>query len=258
MNPYRMTSYSTLMCFMLLTAVSTGAQQNSPQSQRSWEGLSSTSRQGQERPFRGTIDSVRQANLVARRQGTGSDITSCACEWKTDAFKRRSRPRQNWSGANLQAGDPIRIQGATSWWEPPGLDGRPSLRGWADDRVARDQARSRNRTQQTLEGRVDGFRRLNLRSQGGQSQQHSLVMLQMQEGRSVVVDLGPNRDLDNLPLQRGDRIQIRGTRGTIDGRSAVMADQIRVDGENHSVKRAHPARRGNPSSSADASTGTKS
>jgi hypothetical protein len=89
----------------------------------------------------------------------------------------------------------------------------------------------------TLNGRLDGFRHVNLRTQQNERNQHSLVRVRLENGRSAIVDLGPKKDLDDLNLQTGKPISIQGRRGTIDGRSVVHANRIRFDGETHQIQR---------------------
>lgn len=88
-----------------------------------------------------------------------------------------------------------------------------------------------------LNGQIDGFRHINLRNAMGQRDQHSLVKITLQNGRSAVVDLGPKRNLERIDLEKGKRIQVRGQRGTVDGRNVLLANQVRVGNETIRINR---------------------
>jgi hypothetical protein len=92
------------------------------------------------------------------------------------------------------------------------------------DQISQNQSMQPNTTPRTVEGRIEGFRHVYLRPSEGQREQHSMVKLRLQDGRSVVVDLGRKHDMDDLNLQKGDRITLRGRQGAVDGRSVFFAE----------------------------------
>jgi hypothetical protein len=87
----------------------------------------------------------------------------------------------------------------------------------------RDMNRSSNNAQ--LRGEIDGYSRVNL---NGQKDQHTLVRIRLDSGRSAIVNLGPNVELSRLNLSDGDRIAVQGQRGSINGNDVLMAKRVRV------------------------------
>ncbi len=103
-----------------------------------------------------------------------------------------------------------------------------------DYRAQRDRMSDRNygdrptthMTNSTLSGRLDGWQKRNLQ---GQRDSHTLVKMRLENGRSAIVNLGPNVELSRLNLDRGDRILVKGDRGRIDGKQVLMAQRVRID-----------------------------
>jgi plastocyanin len=86
--------------------------------------------------------------------------------------------------------------------------------------------------QSSLQGRVESVREVEIE---GQDDQHTLVSLRLENGQSKIVDLGPRLDLEDIDLEEGSNVAIRGFPGRIDGRSVLMATSVRVDGESFEV-----------------------
>lgn len=111
---------------------------------------------------------------------------------------------------------------------------------WFEDRPERPQRQEwydptdwfgQELGQQTLQGRIESIRRIQLRDPFGNRERHTIVTVRLQDGTHRTVDLGPNVRLDELDLQRGDRLFVRGELGTIDNRNVLMADVVRANGE---------------------------
>lgn len=80
----------------------------------------------------------------------------------------------------------------------------------------------------TLVGRVADFREVNLT---GTRDRNLVVRMDLVNGERTLVDLGPGTTLDDLNLEKGDRIQLDGVRQEIAGRPVIVATRIRVEGE---------------------------
>lgn len=92
-----------------------------------------------------------------------------------------------------------------------------------------DSQSSANQGMKRVTGEIDGFKSIKLKNQEGRSEEHSFVRLKMQDGRRLVVGLGPDtRSLQQLDLNQGDVLGIHGKNTKIDGRKVLMADKIRV------------------------------
>jgi hypothetical protein len=91
--------------------------------------------------------------------------------------------------------------------------------------------------ERTVRGRIQSLRELNLRNAQGIREEHSIAHLRLQDGRIVTADLGLAGTVDELNLEQGDRITVRGHRGTIDGRQTLFADQVRAGDQTLDVAR---------------------
>ncbi len=109
--------------------------------------------------------------------------------------------------------------------DPVDYDYWDSRRDYDFTSQANQQDRQRMIQNAELRGRLDGWQRRNLQ---GQKDAHTLVRVRMENGRSAIVNLGPNVELSRLDLQDGDRIAVAGKRGTIDGKDVLMAQKVRT------------------------------
>ncbi len=85
-------------------------------------------------------------------------------------------------------------------------------------------------TSASIEGMIDGFRHYSPPG-AGENQQETLIRLRLEDGRSVVVALGSNERLDNLGLQKNQRVEIRGHAAIVEGVPALVAEEIRLNGK---------------------------
>jgi hypothetical protein len=115
---------------------------------------------------------------------------------------------------------------------------------WRDSRSreARQQAQQSQEGQRgqgsvSLEGKVQQFREVNLRRGQDTPEEHTWVRIQLESGYNTIVDLGREKDLSDLNLERGDRISVRGRHGTIGGENVLIADRIRVGNETINIER---------------------
>lgn len=89
-----------------------------------------------------------------------------------------------------------------------------------------------------IRGQLEAIREMSL---DDARQNHTLARVRLQNGRSVIVDLGRNfeqrygEDRFERLLERasqGDNIYIRGTRQSANGRNIIRANQLRLEGRN--------------------------
>jgi len=79
-----------------------------------------------------------------------------------------------------------------------------------------------------LAGTLDGFRRVQIRS-GERTADHTFVRVSLRDGESAIVDLGEEAALEDLDLQKGERIQVRGETAQLNsGQEVIRADAISV------------------------------
>jgi hypothetical protein len=66
----------------------------------------------------------------------------------------------------------------------------------------------------------------------GGDKDHTFVMLEASEGKSVLVDFGPKAKVGKIELKKGNKIQVRGPRTKLGGKYVLVAQQIsRVDAD---------------------------
>ncbi|KAF0096291.1 MAG: hypothetical protein E1N59_258 [Puniceicoccaceae bacterium 5H] len=89
-----------------------------------------------------------------------------------------------------------------------------------------------------LKGQIEGFRQMELQNRQGDKDQFTVVKLSLQDGRSTVVSLGRTNEVQDLDLQQGDRVQLMGSPGQIDGQPVFVARKLRVNDQTVDVNRA--------------------
>jgi hypothetical protein len=152
-------------------------------------------------------------------------------------------PKERLEPLNIRKGQRLNVQAV-----PGTIDGRTILvaqRVSAGDQSVQFQHsgyptfRSANgstaQQTRTVRGEIDGFKHVDLRSSARDRQQHSLVRIKLENGRSQVVALGPKRDMDDFNFRVGMPIVITGQPGRIDGREVLFAERIRVGNQTHKI-----------------------
>ena len=71
----------------------------------------------------------------------------------------------------------------------------------------------------------------------GKAQQNRVVLLQTDQGRQIVVDLGPAQALQGVSLQQGAQLDASGQWIRIGDRPVLWANQVTVDGKTMQIKR---------------------
>lgn len=97
--------------------------------------------------------------------------------------------------------------------------------------MSANSSRQNQRNQQeqlVLEGKIAEKEVVELE---GSSDPQTVVKIELQNGKSASVNLGPETSLSDLDLQKGDQISVRGHTEQISGKNIVVAQSIRVEGE---------------------------
>ena len=84
-----------------------------------------------------------------------------------------------------------------------------------------------------IRGRIEDVGRVQL---DAARDEHTLIKLELQDGRCEIVDLGTRSTLDDFDMDEDDRIVVRGRRDRVNGKPIFRASQIRLDGEKHSIR----------------------
>ncbi len=93
--------------------------------------------------------------------------------------------------------------------------------------------KSAERNRVTRKGTLEDHTTVDL---DGKRSQNLIVRLEMKDGRSCVVDLGAGTTLDELGLSAGDKIVIKGHRTRVDGKNLLVANRLRVEGEQQRIR----------------------
>lgn len=65
----------------------------------------------------------------------------------------------------------------------------------------------------------------------GVPENHTVLKLRLDNGKTVVADLGPKMTRDRLPFERGDRVTLIGERGSHDDGQHIVVQKLRVGDE---------------------------
>lgn len=146
-----------------------------------------------------------------------------------------SAPNFRDQNIQVQQGDQISLQGYQATHQGQPLIVATQFQTQQGQQVQLDQGqrqaqqvygieRGQQQMQQGLiSGRVTDARDVQIE---GVSNEHRLVRLQTREGRQVVVDLGPEDQLNDLSVQQGDWLAVRGQIGQINNRPVIFAQQV--------------------------------
>jgi len=74
-----------------------------------------------------------------------------------------------------------------------------------------------------VQGKITDLREVNLK---GVPDSHRLAKLETVNGRTVIIDLGTGKELNDIKLQKNEQIVVIGEAGRINGKPVLFADQI--------------------------------
>jgi hypothetical protein len=165
---------------------------------------------------------------------------------------------RNWSDSAISGSDTSsqgnnRTVGTTTlyyhyYWDPV-------LVGWTTQDESKNQAtrnQQRNRSDSTqqvrrdqnhstgtasFEGKVDGFKKVSLRSNEGKQDEYTFVRVRLENGDARVVSLGSRVNLADLDLEKGDRISVSGRNARFDDRDVLVANQIDVNDQTFRIRK---------------------
>lgn len=89
-------------------------------------------------------------------------------------------------------------------------------------RFENQQRFNNNQRFPTVTGKLVDLRSVQIE---GIDDSHNLAKLQTSQGRTLIIDMG-TQELDELNLQRGDRVSVSGKVGRINGKPILFADQM--------------------------------
>lgn len=75
----------------------------------------------------------------------------------------------------------------------------------------------------TMKGEIVGMTAI---TPSGTNKEHHFLILEPADGKNVIVDCGPVSDAKKMKFEKGDKIQVRGTRAKAGGRYVLIAQQL--------------------------------
>lgn len=123
-----------------------------------------------------------------------------------------------------------------------GRQGRRFSTGMDRDRFERGyyhQRRGRRSRQQMRRGdRIQGsIKEMKTISLSKMDEDHVIARIRTQNGQVAKVDLGPERKISDLNLQKGDQVTVHGITGSVNQKPVLMAHAVEAKGQRVSVKR---------------------
>ncbi len=106
----------------------------------------------------------------------------------------------------------------------------------ANNKQNKNQQQSGAKDMTTFQGKVDGFRKVDLQTRDGKNEQHSFVRVRLKNGDARVVSLGTRVNMSDLDLEKGDKISVSGKNARIDNRDVLVAKQIQVADQTFRIK----------------------
>lgn len=82
-----------------------------------------------------------------------------------------------------------------------------------------------------LEGTIEGLKNVKLSRSSGAAGAFTLAKVKLENGQTTVVNLGRQSKLDDVKVQKGDKIKAIGRRGQIQGQAVFVAQKLRVNGK---------------------------
>ena len=114
------------------------------------------------------------------------------------------------------------------------VDARQSTTHEWEEEQSGSQARG---GEQTVQGRVESWRKVNLRDRQGQREEHTFAKVRFEDGRSALISLRGRANLLRTELQVGERIMARGPMARVSGQSVLMAEQVQLGGSTFDLAR---------------------
>ncbi|MDQ8206359.1 hypothetical protein QEH52_02485 [Coraliomargarita sp. SDUM461003] len=97
---------------------------------------------------------------------------------------------------------------------------------------------SKQLKQRTLNGVIDGFRHMRLEAQNDQGRDYTVTKVKLDNGKSIVVNLGEKERLDGLDLERGDEVKVKGVLGKLNGEPIFITNTLKINDRSFDVNRA--------------------
>ena len=219
---------------------------NTTNQNRSQQARQTQDQQNQQRTLAGTIEGFREVN-VRDRKGAQDRFTVVRLRLRdgrsatVDLGKRLSL-----RDVNLEKGDYVSVSGRQRMISGQNVilaetiyaDGqlRRITRGGQASSGGQQQTAQKQQSRgggQPLQGTVESFRRVNVE---GANETHTLVRLTLENGKPVIVDLGPDETPRSVRMNVGDYVRIRGSWAELNSKPIMRAQSVSVNGSWQDVR----------------------
>lgn len=184
--------------------------------------------------FNGTVDGFRKVNLQDS-EGKQDEHTFVRIRLEDDDARVVSLgSRLIVTDLDLEKGDEISVSGRNAR-----IDNRDVLVASSievDDKLFRVRKHNRPDTGQQfpITGTVKDVSMTSLSDNS--REKNLLIRMELENGKTCVVDLGQGTTLSDLDIEEGSEIRLQGKKTKVDGKSIIVARTISVDGDTTRVR----------------------
>lgn len=83
-------------------------------------------------------------------------------------------------------------------------------------------------------GTIDKIKKVGIQ---GFAEKHHVATVLTAEGKKVLVDLGPEKQIDGMKLKKGDQVRVKGHKMLVKGKPVLVANEVQTDTQSVKVKR---------------------
>ena len=122
----------------------------------------------------------------------------------------------------------------------------PVVAGWTSDsnqskqsgknQQASNSGSRSSSTMASFEGKVEGFKKVNLQDKQGKTGEYTFVSIRLKDGEQRVISLGSRVNLSDLDLNKGDQISVSGRNARIDNRDVLVANRIETGDQTFRIR----------------------
>lgn len=231
-------------------------QQQSQQEQPGQTGQTQTQMQGSTQPMTQVFGTIAEMKTVQLRGKQGE--THQALLLETEEGRRIIAdlgPSEQLQGMKLEKGKEIGLIGRTGRvGDRVVLFTEKVKYGQQEKTIERPEGETKRRTQleqkhqqmamkfqqptkaksQKLKGQVVQQKEVGFQ---GRTDTNTVVLMQTEEGKHLVVDLGPTEELQEVDIKQGVPVEVEGTLVTVGDRLVVMGEQLNVGQKQVSIQR---------------------
>jgi len=184
-----------------------------------------TDREQKEVQLAGTIDGFKQIRMQ-RLSKQQEDHTFIRVRLENDdAAVVDLGPSRTVESLDLNNGEEIKVRGGMKKLQDRKVVVASMIQ--SGDEKTKFRWNDQKQDSMTASGQVAEARKMQM---DGTRADHLLVRLELEKGKEIIVDFGPETTMSDLGLEEGDQIKVTGQTASIDGKSILLARNVRIDG----------------------------